>query len=62
MESIVAATRARVSVDRDRLEEVATWFERGGITAVQEGLNMSRSQAYRLKRAAEAEGLRKDGD
>jgi hypothetical protein len=52
MESVVAATRARVSVDCDRLEEVSRLYAAAGIRGVQDGLNVSRSQAYRLRRLA----------
>jgi len=57
MESIVAATRARVSVDRGRLDDVADAYDRGGVGAVEAVLKVSRSQAYRLVRLARERGL-----
>ena len=62
MESIVAATRARVSVDRGRLDDVADAYDRGGVGAVQDVLNVSRSQAYRLIKLARERGLLTAGD
>ena len=62
MESIVAATRARVSVDRDRLDEVARLHADGRVHAVEHGLNVSRSQAYRLIKLAREQGLIEQGD
>jgi hypothetical protein len=56
MESIVAATRSRVSPDRERLEEVARVHEAGGVRAVEKVLHVSRSQAYRLIKLAREAG------
>jgi hypothetical protein len=56
-DSIVAATRSRTSVDRDRLDDVAKHYEAGRRRGVEEGLNVSRSQAYRLIRLAREQGL-----
>jgi hypothetical protein len=56
MESIVAATRSRTSVDRERLEDVARFHQAGGVLAVEKALNVSRSQAYRLIKLAREAG------
>lgn len=61
MESIVTATRSRTSVDRERLADVARLHRQGRVTAVESGLNVSRSQAYRLiKLAREANLIEED--
>ncbi|MGI9051048.1 MAG: hypothetical protein ACR2HQ_00075 [Ilumatobacteraceae bacterium] len=61
-ESVVSAVRQRQTVDRPRLEDVARdYLAAGGgsdgITAVEERHQRSRSQAYRLVKAARARGL-----
>jgi hypothetical protein len=56
MESIVAATRSRTNVDRERLEDVARFHKAGGVRTVEEALNVSRSQAYRLIKLAREQG------
>ena len=57
MESIVAATRSRTSVDRERLDDVARHYTAGRIVGVEAALNVSRSQAYRLVKLAREAGL-----
>jgi len=56
MESIVAATRSRTSIDRSRLADVAEHFTAGGVAGVEHALNVSRSQAYRLIKLAREQG------
>ena len=56
MESIVAATRSRTSVDRERLDDVARHYAAGRVAGVQLGLSVSRSQAYRLITLAREQG------
>ena len=56
MESIIAATRARTNVDRDGSKTSPRSTKRGGVYAVEEGLHVSRSQAYRLIKLAREQG------
>jgi hypothetical protein len=60
MESIVAATRSRTNIDRERLEDVARFHKAGGVRAVEDALNVSRSQAYRLIKLAGEQGYMKE--
>ena len=56
-ERVVAAVRARTSVGRGRLDDVAKFYEAGGVPAVMDNLVVSRSQAYRLVNQARDAGI-----
>ena len=51
-EALGLPARHRVRVDSARLEDVARLYDEGKVQAVEDGLDLSRSQAYRLIRRA----------